>query len=104
MTSLTSQSTAGRTVPSSSSRVRNWYIGISWIPAALWLGSWAYIEMTDHWGAFAAAPLFAVSVGLSLLLGFAGCVLLARAAWNKSFDFLLAAATLLSLSVCIYAS
>lgn len=84
-------------------RLRIGVLRVCWLPPALWLGSWAYIGITDHWGAFAAAPLFMASIGLSLVLGIMGGLLFSWKAWRREFDPLLALCSLLAGSVFLCA-
>jgi hypothetical protein len=45
---------------------------LSWIPVAVFAGTWVYLGRYDGWGAWAAAPLLLLPIGLSAVMAAVG--------------------------------
>lgn len=83
--------------------VRTALIRLFWLPLAL-RAAWAGSRLLNGWDAIAAEfVLLVASVGSSVVLGAAGCVLMSWMARRREFVPALAAATLLAGSVCVHA-
>jgi len=84
--------------------LRRFFIWISWLPPIGWLALNYYVEQTNHWGAFAAAPFYFIVIYSSFLISGGAGILLVWSIFQSRWDPALAIAALLSGSVVVYAS
>jgi hypothetical protein len=80
-------------VTGSAVRVFRW---LSWVPAATLAGTWLYVERYDGWGAWAAAPLLLLPIGLSAVMAAVGLAFCLKALKSHGIDHLTTLATLLA--------
>ena len=64
-------------------RVFRW---LSWVPVAFFAGTWAYVGRYDGWGAWAAAPLLLLPIGLSAAMAGVGLTFCLRALKRNGID------------------
>ena len=74
-------------------RVFRW---LSWVPVATFAGTWVYVERYDGWGAWAAAPLLLLPIGLSAIMAAVGLAFCLRALKQDGIDRLTTLAALLA--------
>ncbi len=69
---------------------------LSWLPVAVFAGTWAYIGRYEGWGAWAAGPLLLIPIGLSAAMAVVGLGFCYGAVKRGGVDLGTALATLLA--------
>lgn len=85
-------------------RLRRFLLWIAWLPSIGWLALNVYVQQTNRWGAFAAAPFYVAVIYLSFAVGASAGMLWIWGVFHRRWDPALAFAAALSGSVALYAS